>query len=300
MGTGDWNDGMNHVGSGGHGESVWLGWFYCTTATLFAQVIESRDAKTAEALRNRAKEAAATIERTCWDGEWYLRAFFDDGTPLGSHIDVEAKIDSIAQSWAVLSGMADRAHALQAMESCERLLVKETDRAVLLFTPAFDHSTPHPGYIMGYPPGVRENGGQYTHGSLWLAAAFARLGNGAAAVKLLKLMNPVESSRTPEATDHFKGRAFLVSPADVSFSPGKEKAAPDGLGIQAPPAGCIGSGLKKCSASTCAAIRLLSRRSFRMIGMASKSTIAIDLRCTNSRFAGRRGKMRPKPIRLFI
>jgi cyclic beta-1,2-glucan synthetase len=120
--------------------------------------------------------------------------------------------------------MADRTHELQAMESCERLLVKEIDRAVLLFTPAFDHSTPHPGYIMGYPPGVRENGGQYTHGSLWLAAAFARLGNGAAAVKLLKLMNPVESSRTPEATDHFKGEPF-VSPADVSFSPGREGRA---------------------------------------------------------------------------
>jgi cyclic beta-1,2-glucan synthetase len=224
MGTGDWNDGMNHVGSEGHGESVWLGWFYCTTAMLFARVIETRDAKTAEALRNRSKEAAAAIERTCWDGEWYLRAFFDDGTPLGSHADAEAKIDSIAQSWAVLSGLADRAHALQAMQSCERLLVKESHREVLLFTPAFDHSTPHPGYIMGYPPGVRENGGQYTHGSLWLAAAWARLGNGAAAVRLLMLMNPIESSRTPDATDHFKGEPF-VSPADVSYSPGREGRA---------------------------------------------------------------------------
>jgi cyclic beta-1,2-glucan synthetase len=137
---------------------------------------------------------------------------------------VQAKLDSIAQSWAVLSGVADPARALQAMQSCERLLVKESERVVLLFTPAFDHSVPHPGYIMGYPPGVRENGGQYTHGSLWLAAAWARLGNGEAAVKLLKLMNPIESSRTPEATDHFKGEPY-VSPADVSFSPEREGRA---------------------------------------------------------------------------
>jgi cyclic beta-1,2-glucan synthetase len=224
IGTGDWNDGMNHVGPEGRGESVWLGWFFCTTAALFARVTESRDAKAAQALRDHAKELAATIDRTCWDGEWYLRAFFDDGTPVGSHKNAEAKIDSIAQSWAVLSGVADPAHALQAMESCEKLLVKEAERLVLLFTPAFDHSTPHPGYIMGYPSGVRENGGQYTHGSLWLAAAWARLGNGDAAVRLLKLMNPIESSRTPETTDHFKGEPY-VSPADVSFSPGREGRA---------------------------------------------------------------------------
>jgi len=224
MGTGDWNDGMNNVGSGGKGESVWLGWFACTTASLFARVIEGRDANAAKMLRDRSKELAATIERTCWDGDWYMRAFFDDGTPLGSHVDAEAKIDSIAQSWAVLSGAADPAHSLQAMQSCERMLVKEKERLVLLFTPAFDHSTPHPGYIMGYPSGVRENGGQYTHGSLWLAAAWARLGNGDAAVRLLKLMNPVEASRTPEATDHFKGEPY-VSPADVSFAAGREGRA---------------------------------------------------------------------------
>jgi cellobiose phosphorylase len=224
MGTGDWNDGMNQVGSQGKGESVWLAWFYCSVASLFASVIERRDAKAAAALRDHSRGLAATIEQTCWDGEWYLRAFFDDGTPLGSHLDAEAQIDSIAQSWAVLSGVADPARELAGMQSCERLLVKEKERLVLLFTPAFDHSTPHPGYIMGYPPGVRENGGQYTHGSLWLAAAWARLGQGDAAVRLLKLMNPIEASRTPEATDHFKGEPY-VSPADVSFSPGKEGRA---------------------------------------------------------------------------
>jgi cyclic beta-1,2-glucan synthetase len=224
IGTGDWNDGMNNVGPQGRGESVWLGWFFCATASRFARIIESRDAKLAGALRSRSRELAATMERTCWDGEWYLRAFFDDGTALGSRLNAEAQIDSIAQSWAVLSGVADPARALQAMQSAERMLTKEDDHLVLLFTPAFDHSEPHPGYIMGYPPGVRENGGQYTHGSLWLAAAWAQLGNGNAAVRLLKLMNPIESSRTPEATDHFRGEPY-VSPADVSFSPGREGRA---------------------------------------------------------------------------
>jgi cyclic beta-1,2-glucan synthetase len=224
IGAGDWNDGMNNVGPEGRGESVWLGWFFCATASQFARIVETRDANFAGTLRSRSRELAATIEGTCWDGEWYLRAFFDNGAPVGSRANAEAKIDSIAQSWAVLSGAADPAHALQAMQSAERMLTKEDERLVLLFTPAFDHSEPHPGYIMGYPPGVRENGGQYTHGSLWLAAAWAQLGNGNAAVRLLKLMNPIESSRTPEATSHFKGEPY-VSPADVSFSPGREGRA---------------------------------------------------------------------------
>jgi cellobiose phosphorylase len=163
---------------------------------------------------------AETIERTSWDGEWYLRAFFDNGAPLGSHANEEAKIDSLTQSWGVISGAAQPDRARQAMKSADRLLVNERDRLVLLFTPAFDHSEPHPGYIMGYPKGVRENGGQYTHGSLWLASAWARMGDGNAAVRLLKLMNPVESSRTPETCDHFKGEPY-VSPADVSSAPGK-------------------------------------------------------------------------------
>ena len=224
IGTGDWNDGMNNVGPEGRGESVWSGWFFCATASQFARAVERRDARLAEMLRRRSKELAATLESTCWDGEWYLRAFFDNGAALGSHRNAEAQIDSIAQSWAVLSGAADPAHALQAVQSAEGMLVKERERLVLLFTPAFDRSEPHPGYIMGYPPGVRENGGQYTHGSLWLAAAFARLGDGDTAVKLLKLMNPVEASRTPEATEHFRGEPY-VSPADVSFSPGREGRA---------------------------------------------------------------------------
>ncbi len=167
---------------------------------------------------------AETVERTSWDGEWYMRAFFDNGTPLGSHVNEEAKIDSLTQSWAVMSGAASPARALQAMESADKLLVSEKERLVLLFTPPFDHSEPHPGYIMGYPKGVRENGGQYTHGSLWMASAWAQLGNGNAAVRILKLMSPVESSRTPEMADHFKGEPY-VSPADVSAAAGKSGRA---------------------------------------------------------------------------
>jgi cyclic beta-1,2-glucan synthetase len=220
FGTGDWNDGMNRVGVEGRGESVWLGWFLCAVFETFAPLIETRDTAVAAAWRAQSKELAENLERSAWDGEWYLRAFFDDGTPLGSQASAEAKIDSIAQSWAVISGAAMPRRARQAMESCERLLVKERERLVLLFTPAFDHSQPNPGYIMGYPQGVRENGGQYTHGSLWLASAWARLGEGNAAVRLLKLMSPVESSRTPESAEHFKGEPY-VSPADVASAVGR-------------------------------------------------------------------------------
>lgn len=220
FGTGDWNDGMNRVGAEGRGESVWLGWFLCAVLNSFAAVIEGRDPALAVGWRAQAQQMAETIERTSWDGEWYLRAFFDNGAPLGSRDNPEAKIDSLTQSWAVISGAGSRERARQAIESADRLLVNEKDRLVLLFTPPFDHSEPHPGYIMGYPPGVRENGGQYTHGSLWLASAWARMGNGNAAVRLLKLMNPVEASRTPETAEHFKGEPY-ISPADVSSAMGK-------------------------------------------------------------------------------
>ena len=159
------------------------------------------------------------MEASCWDGEWYLRGFFDDGSPLGSHHNTEARIDSLAQSWAVISGRADPARAKTAMESANRELVKDSDRIVLLFTPPFDHSKPHPGYIMGYPPGIRENGGQYTHGSLWLAMAWARMGEG-------------DQRRAPASADesggahkrlhrmlqHYRGEPYVAA-ADVYASP---------------------------------------------------------------------------------
>jgi cyclic beta-1,2-glucan synthetase len=220
FGDGDWNDGMNRVGIEGRGESVWLGWFLCTALKSFAELIEHRQPAIALAWRQRAAAMAKAVERSCWDGEWYLRAFFDNGTPLGSHTCQEAQIDSLPQSWAVISGSGEPARARRAVESAEQHLVSQRDRLVRLFTPPFDHSEPHPGYIMGYPPGIRENGGQYTHGSLWLALARARMGDGAAAVRLLTLMNPVEYSRNPVAVDRYRGEPYVVA-ADVSAPPAK-------------------------------------------------------------------------------
>jgi cyclic beta-1,2-glucan synthetase len=218
IGNGDWNDGLNHVGVEGRGESVWLGWFLCAALKSFADLTAPRQPAIAAAWRERAAALARSVEASSWDGEWYLRGFFDNGTPLGSHVNSEAQIDSLPQSWAVISGSADAARSRRAMESSERRLVNERARLVCLFTPPFDHSEPHPGYIMGYPPGLRENGGQYTHGSLWLALARARMGDGAAAVRLLTLMNPIEYSRDPASLDRYRGEPYVVA-ADVSAPP---------------------------------------------------------------------------------
>jgi cellobiose phosphorylase len=218
FGNGDWNDGLNRVGIEGRGESVWLGWFLCAVLKSFAELMEHRQSAIAAVWRERAAAMGKSVERFGWDGDWYLRGFFDNGTPLGSHTSQEAQIDSLPQSWAVISGSADPVRARDAMASAEQRLVSEADRLVRLFTPPFDHSKPHPGYIMGYPPGLRENGGQYTHGSLWLAMAWARMGNGSASVRLLTLMNPVEYSRDPEAVDRYRGEPYVVA-ADVSAPP---------------------------------------------------------------------------------
>ena len=220
IGNGDWNDGLNRVGAEGRGESVWLGWFLLTVLRSFAGLADKRDPERAAVWRKRAESLARAMEHSCWDGEWYVRAFFDDGSPMGSRANPEMRIDSLPQSWAVLSGAADPARALQAMQSATRDLVRKDDDLVLLFTPPFDHSQPHPGYLMGYPPGVRENGGQYTHGSLWLAMAWARLGNGEAAVNLLQMMNPIEHSRLPQSAARYRGEPYVVA-ADVSSAPGK-------------------------------------------------------------------------------
>ncbi len=214
----DWNDGMNHVGNQGRGESVWLAWFLIYVQRRFAELADTRDPAMAALCRGRITHLLQAIEGTCWDGEWYLRAFFDDGSPLGSHRNEEARIDSLPQSWSVIAGGGDPSRAQTAMESANKELVKDADGEVLLFTPPFDHSTPHPGYIMGYPPGIRENGGQYTHGSLWLAMAWARLGNGEQAVRLLQLMNPAEHCRNPQDVQHYRGEPY-VSAADVYASP---------------------------------------------------------------------------------
>lgn len=168
--------------------------------------------------RANARSLAAATETAAWDGEWYLRAFFDNGLPLGSHANPEAKLDSLPQSWAVISGLADQSRARTALQSAQTNLVDPENKLVRLFTPPFDHSEPHPGYIMGYPPGLRENGGQYTHGSLWMAMAWARLGDGDKAADLLTMMNPVEHTRSSAQVATYCGEPYAVA-ADVSAAP---------------------------------------------------------------------------------
>jgi len=226
MGNGDWNDGMNHVGAEGKGESVWLAWFLGAVLHSFADVTQQygSDFESAgqrqQVWRERAALLAGSAEQSAWDGEWYLRAFFDNGAPLGSHANPEARIDSLPQSWAVISGLGEPQRSTTAMESAQKMLVDSTNHLVRLFTPPFDHSEPHPGYIMGYPPGLRENGGQYTHGSLWMAMAWARLGDGERAVSLLTTMNPAERTRTPDDVARYTGEPYAVA-ADVSSAPGR-------------------------------------------------------------------------------
>lgn len=215
IGGGDWNDGMNRVGVEGQGESVWLAWFLFTVLTSFGNLAERYGkSEDAELYRKRARELAAAVEEHAWDGSWYRRAYFDDQTPLGSATCEEARIDSLPQSWAVISGAADPARSKQAIAAAWEELVREDERLVLLFTPPFDKSPVYPGYIKGYPPGVRENGGQYTHGALWLALALARQGEGDRASTLLRFLNPIEHAREPEDVSRYMVEPYVLA-ADV-------------------------------------------------------------------------------------
>ena len=215
MGSGDWNDGMNRVGIEGQGESVWLGWFLSAVLSEFAVICERMEEReqAAEYL-DQAKELREALEKHAWDGEWYRRAYYDDGTPLGSSQNDECQIDAIAQSWAVLSGAADLERALRAMEALDRRLVRRDDGLVLLLTPPFDRTTHDPGYVKGYPPGIRENGGQYTHAALWAVWAFAELGQGDRVVELFRLLNPIHHADTPEKVARYRVEPYVVA-ADV-------------------------------------------------------------------------------------
>jgi cyclic beta-1,2-glucan synthetase len=212
MGGGDWNDGMNRVGMNGQGESVWLGWFLHATLQRFAQL--GALMKDDTPYLQQAQRLAEALEANAWDGEWYLRAYYDDGSRLGSHVNNECQIDSIAQSWAVLSGAGDPARAAQAMESVNKHLVKPVDQLILLFTPPFDKSARDPGYIKGYLPGIRENGGQYTHAAIWTAWAFAKLGQGDRATQLFRLLNPISHADAPEKVTRYKVEPYVIA-ADV-------------------------------------------------------------------------------------
>ena len=219
IGTGDWNDGMNRVGEGGKGESVWLGWLLVRTIELFAPLAKGRDADRARRWCAHAASVRAALEREAWDGEWYRRATFDDGTWLGSKTSEECRIDSIAQSWAVLSGAADPARAAAAMTSLERYLIRPDDGLALLFSPPFDKTPRDPGYIKGYPPGLRENGGQYSHAAMWAILAFAKLGAGEQAGELFALLNPINHARTPEEAERYKVEPYVVAADVYSVSP---------------------------------------------------------------------------------
>ncbi len=218
MGSGDWNDGMNRVGSEGRGESAWLGFFLKTVLDDFgALCLERGDAARAVRYRAEAVRIAAALERS-WDGEWYRRGYYDDGTPLGSAQQDECRIDSIAQSWAVLSGVAPPRLAERAMDSVRTHLVRRGAQVVVLLTPPFDRSTQAPGYIKGYPPGVRENGGQYTHAAAWIVMALARLGSGDEATELFHLLNPVNHTRTGPDLARYRGEPYVVA-GDVCAHP---------------------------------------------------------------------------------
>lgn len=215
MGGGDWNDGMNRVGLGGKGESVWLAWFLDVTLRAFAPIAEKRgDAERAAGYRSWAEELVSAVEREAWDGAWYRRAFFDDGTPLGSDANPECRIDAIAQAWAVISGEGSPERARRAMESVEQQLVRWEDGLVKLLTPPFDQTPRDPGYIKGYVPGVRENGGQYTHAATWVVLAYALMGDGDEALALLDLINPLNHTADRDAVEVYRVEPYALA-ADV-------------------------------------------------------------------------------------
>jgi len=220
IGTGDWNDGMNRDGEQGRGESVWLGWFLCATLTGFAPFARERgESARAAVWEAHAARLRSALEENGWDGEWYRRGYFDDGTPFGSAASEECRIDSIAQSWAVISGAGDPGRARQAMEAVDRQLVQRAERLVLLFTPPFDRTALEPGYIKGYPPGIRENGGQYTHAAAWVAIAMAALGDGDKAVELFSFLNPIGRAGTRAGIQRYKVEPYVVAGDIYSVAP---------------------------------------------------------------------------------
>ena len=215
IGTGDWNDGFNRVGREGQGESVWLGWFLDANLRRFTDIAEGQgEAELASRWRRGAHRLRSRIEAEAWDGDWYRRAYFDDGTPIGSSLSPECRIDSIAQSWSVIHGGATDGRARRAMESVEEYLVHRGDGLVLLFDPPFDEWEVDPGYIKGYLPGVRENGGQYTHAAVWCAIAFATLGDGDRAGELFGLLNPINHASTRAGIHRYRVEPYVAA-ADV-------------------------------------------------------------------------------------
>jgi cyclic beta-1,2-glucan synthetase len=211
MGSGDWNDGMNRVGEHGRGESAWLAWFLIAVIKGFVPLCEGRGRRDlADRWSPRAQALSEAIERSSWDGDWYLRAFDDDGRAWGSHNDSECRIDAIAQSWAVLSGAGEPARTRQAVASATQHLVRDDDSIIRLLTPPFDRTPREPGYIKAYPPGVRENGGQYSHAAAWLGMALARLGDGQGTMALFDRINPINHGRTTDEAAAYRTEPYVL------------------------------------------------------------------------------------------
>ena len=219
MGTGDWNDGMDQVGEGGKGESVWLGWFLYSALISFANLADRHNSpEHAADWREHAAQLKAALDQNAWDGDWYRRAFFDDGSPLGSVVNTECRIDSIAQSWAVISHAAEPTRAARALAALDKYLVRRDEKISLLFAPPFVNPARDPGYIKGYPAGIRENGGQYTHGAVWAALAFAMQGDGDKAYELLAMLNPINHSDSNNGVHRYKVEPYVVC-ADIYSMP---------------------------------------------------------------------------------
>lgn len=220
MGGGDWNDGMNRVGIRGRGESVWVGWFLYSILMKFAPLCEQQgDSDLAAVFHRQAELLRDSLETEAWDGQWYRRAYYDDGAPLGSAQNRECQIDSIVQSWSVLSGGGDASRTTQAMSAAAERLVRLEDQLLLLFTPPFDKTPKDPGYIKGYPPGIRENGGQYTHAAIWMVWAFAQSGEGNRAFELFSLLNPILHSNSPEKAQQYRVEPYVIAADIYSVSP---------------------------------------------------------------------------------
>jgi cellobiose phosphorylase len=210
---------MNRVGAQGRGESVWLAWFLIAAIDAFAPYAKARsDGARIAAWRECQAALRIALESAGWDGQWYRRGYYDDGTPLGSSGSAECRIDTIAQSWSVLSGAGDRTHATQAMVAVDQHLIRRDDRIALLLTPPFDRSPLDPGYIKGYPPGIRENGGQYTHGAIWSIFAFAMLGQGDRAAELFAILNPIHHGSSPDDVARYEVEPYVAC-ADVYSVP---------------------------------------------------------------------------------
>jgi cyclic beta-1,2-glucan synthetase len=220
IGTGDWNDGLNRVGELGKGESVWLGWFLHVILWEFSKVADARGEHVrAEAWRLHVSALKAALEREAWDGGWYRRAYFDDGTPLGSAENEACRIDSIAQTWGVMSGAAEPGRIARAMAAVDQQLVRRPEGLVLLFTPPFDHESIDPGYIKAYPPGIRENGGQYTHAAAWTTIAFAELNDGDKAVELFRMLNPIGRTDSRSSVQRYKVEPYVLAGDVYSEAP---------------------------------------------------------------------------------